>query len=174
MNEEMIVTSRLVLRKAKMSDLESIYKNVWSDSRLTKYMLWKANSSLEEAKERLEKTIEYQSNHYAYFVCLKSNNEVIGFAGVIETEKGIYEDTGICIAHDYQGQGYGKEVVNALKGVIFNELNGRQFLYSTFKENICSKKLCQSLGFKYLKSESKIRKLDNYEYVSDVYYLDNK
>ncbi len=170
---EIIYTPRLILRKAKMNDLESVYKNIWSDERLTSKMLWKINENIDEAKERLEKTIEYQSSHYAYFVCPKDSDEVIGFAGIIEVEDGVYEDTGICIANDYQGQGFGKEVVNALKELIFNKLKGKRFLYSAFSDNYHSKKLCESLGFKYLKSENKIREHDKHEYISDVYYLDN-
>ncbi len=172
MKNDELYTDRLVLRKAKESDLEFIYKNVWSDARLTKYMLWQVNNSIDEARDRLNRTIAYQKDHYAYFICLKETDEAIGFAGVIDIGEGAFEDTGLCVATDYQAKGLGKEVVTALANLIFNELNGKRFVYSCFSENNHSKKLALSLGFKYIKSEDKVRDYDKYEYVSNVYYLD--
>lgn len=83
-----IETKHLILRKAKFEDLNSIWKNIWSDKRIAENMLWEVTTSLEEAKKRMERTIKYQSEHYAYFVCLKTNDKAIGFCGVNEQEKG--------------------------------------------------------------------------------------
>ena len=92
-----IETDRLVLRKAKPSDLDNIYNNVWSDSSIADNMLWEVTKSKKDANDRLNRTIKYQNNHYAYFVCLKDTDEAIGFVGIFEKEEDIYEDTGICI-----------------------------------------------------------------------------
>ena len=43
MSFEVLETERVVLRKAKESDLEAIYKNVWSRDELAEKMLWKPN-----------------------------------------------------------------------------------------------------------------------------------
>ena len=168
-----IETDRLILRKAKFDDLEDIYNNVWSKSELAKYMLWETTKNMEDAKIRMKKTIEYQSKNNAYFITLK-DNKVIGFCGFKEIEKDVYEDTGLCIALEYQGLGYAKEVVRKLVDIVFNELNGKRFIYGCFRENEKSKNVCVKLGFKYLKSEDKIRDYDNYRYINDSYYLDNK
>jgi len=147
-----LITDNLILRKAKTTDLEKIYQNIWSDFDIAKTMLWEPTKTKEDAIDRLHRTIEYQKNNYAYFVCLKSTDEPIGFAGIKEVEHGIYEESGICIAVKYQGNGYGKEVVKALKHLIFVELKGKNFLYGCFSTNEKSRKVCLSQGFKYLNS----------------------
>ena len=167
-----IETDRLVLRKAKISDLDNIYNNVWSDSSIADNMLWKVTENKEKAEDRLNRTIKYQKDHYAYFICLKDTGEVIGFIGTFELEKDVYEDSGLCISEKYQRLGFAKEAVKALIDIIFNELNGKMFLYSCFNTNEKSRKLCTSLGFKYGYSENTIRKYDNREFIVDYYYLD--
>ena len=171
--ETIIITEHLILRKAKKEDLNDIWKNIWSDKEIADNMLWKVTNTIEEAKDRMDKTIKYQSENYAYFVCLKTTNEPIGFAGIFEKDKNIYEETGICIARIHQGKGYAKEVVNALKDLIFTKLNGEMFIYGCFSTNEKSRRVCLSLGFKYLNSKKIIRKHDNKEYISDYYYFDS-
>ena len=169
-----IETDRLILRKAKLSDLNNIYNNVWSDSSIADNMLWKVTENKEKAEDRLNKTINYQRDHYAYFICLKDTDEVIGFVGIFEKEKNIYEDTGLCISKKYQSNGYGKEVLKVIIDLVFNKLTGKKFLYSCFSTNIKSRKLCTSLGFKFGYSENTIRKYDNKGFIVDYYYLDRE
>ena len=164
---EKLITENLVLRKAREADLKKIWKNIWNDEQIAETMLWKTTNTYEEAVERLNRTIKYQADNYAYFVCLKSNDEPIGFAGIREKECGIYEESGICIARKYQGRGYGKEVLKALKQLVFQELKGNRFLYGCFSNNEKSRKMCISQGFKYLSSENTIRDWDNKEFIVD-------
>ena len=171
---EKLITENLILRKARHEDLEKIWKNIWNDEEIAETMLWKPTKKYEDAVERLSRTIKYQENNYAYFVCLKENDEPIGFAGIKEKEVGIYEDSGICIARKYQGKGYGKEVVKVLKYLVFEELNGNRFLYGCFKNNEKSRKVCISQGFKYLNSGNTIREWDNKEFIVDYYYFDKE
>ena len=72
--EEVFVGKTILIRKAKLSDLESAYKNIWSDDTLFQYMFYDSTKTLEEAKARLNRTIEYQKTHYAYFICLKETD----------------------------------------------------------------------------------------------------
>ena len=170
-----IETKRLILRKAKLSDLEDIYINVWSDSRLNKYMIWELCKSKDDALERLKRTIEFHKNNYAYFICEKESDHVIGFAGIMETkESGVYSEIGICIANDYQNKGYGTEVLNALKKLVFEILNGNKFIYSSFEENESSKALAIKSGFIYFNQEKICRKYDKKEFVKYDYYIDKE
>ena len=167
------VTERLVLRKASVSDCGEIYKNVWSDGSLAKYMLWQPLVSLREAEERLKKVIEFQALNDAYFVCLRESGEVIGFAGVspIAGEDAAFGDCGICIASAFQGRGLGKELLSALAFIVFDRLGGVKFHYSCFKENLASAALCESLGFSFVGRVRKVRRWDNLEYDSNEYEL---
>ena len=172
MNLEYLVTNNLILRKARQADLEKIWSNIWRDEQIAEMMLWKPTQDINDAKIRLNRTIEFQSENYAYFICLKSNDEPIGFAGVKEIKNGIYEETGICIAKRYQGRGYAKEVVGVLKKLIFEELSGNKFIYGCFSINEKSRKVCLSQGFKYLNSEETTREWDKKQFMVDYYYFD--
>ena len=167
-----IETDRLVLRKAELEDLDTIYNTVWSKDSLAKYMLWEVTKDLESANIRMDKTINYQSRNFAYFIALKDSDKVIGFGGFKEIDRGLFEDAGLCIAEEYQGYGYAKEVVRKLVDIVFNKLDGKRFIYGCFRENEKSRNVCLGLGFKYLKSEDKVREYDQYKYISDLYYLD--
>lgn len=174
MDISFLETKNLILRKAKKDDLDAIYNNIWKDEKIADNMLWEPTKNLKDAVERLNRTIEYQSKNYAYFVCLKEINKPIGFAGIKEKEKGVFEESGICIAREHQGKGYAKEVVSVLKKLIFEELKGNRFIYGCFSTNERSRKVCLSQGFKYLNSEGKIREWDKKQFIVDYYYFDKE
>ena len=169
-----IITDRLIIRKAKLDDLDDIYNNIWSDENIASTMLWKVTKTKEDAIKRMERTIKYQSENYAYFICLKDTNEAIGFSGIKEIDKDIYEDSGICIATKYQGMGYAKEVVSAFLDLVFNKLCGKRFIYGCFKTNEKSRNVCLGLGFKYLNTDEITREHDNKIFSVDHYYLDKE
>lgn len=171
---DVLETEHLILRKAREDDVELIWKNVWSDPEMAKTMLWPVTPTLDEAKERIKRTMKYHSENYAYFVCLKENDEPIGFAGVMEVKPKEYEESGICIARKCQGKGYAKEVVARLKKLIFDELGGNRFYYGCFKENDRSRRVCLSQGFLYYKSRVGIREWDQYKHITDFYYFDRE
>ena len=168
---DQIETERLRLRKARESDLEAIFRNVWSDAELCRYMLWDQTQTEEEAKNRLERTILYQKDQPAYFVCLRESDEPIGFAGVREEENGEYQDSGLCIAGKYQGQGLGKEMLGALCRLVFETFGGERFVYGCFHENERSAALCRALGFHFIGCEGRVRQRDGYLYICDSYVL---
>lgn len=169
-------TEHLVLRKAKEEDLDSIWNSIWKDTDIAQSMLWKPTFTYEEAIERLSKTIRYQAEHFAYFVCLKENhcNTAIGFAGINEEEPGIYAESGICVAQKYQNLGFGKEIVKALLQLVFEELSGKKFIYSCFHENLRSAAICRFFGFQYSYCKEDVREWDGYSYLSDYYELSKK
>ena len=168
---ERLITEHLILRKAKEEDLESIWKNVWSDERLNEMMFWEVSKTKEEAFDRLQRTIEYQKENDNFFVCLKDTDEVIGFAGVRKIYDNAYEDSGICVAKDYQGKGYGKEIVKALLDYAFYQLDGAIFYYSCFIENDASRNLCKHFGFSFSYSQEQIRSRDQKKVKLEFYTL---
>ena len=157
---ETILGKSIKLRKAKISDLESAYFNVWSDEELLKFTVWKKSNSLEEAKDRLKRNIEYQKeNPYIYFITPVDSDEMIGFGGISEVFEGIYSEAGLCIARKYQGKGYGKELLDILLDLAFNTLNAKEFLYTFFKGNVVSRNLCFHYPFLY-QSQRKIDEIE--------------
>ena len=60
----MIETSDLILDKAKFSDWSEMYKNVWIHSESAKYMMWKVTTNVNDAKIKIQKTIDISGNRY--------------------------------------------------------------------------------------------------------------
>lgn len=170
---ETLETQNLRLRKARITDMEKIWHNVWEDETIAATMLWKPTKTLEEAQDRIAKTIDYQSKLATYFICLKDTDEPIGMAGIRKEAPGVYEECGIGIATAHQGKGYGKEVTKALIKLAFDVFDGREFVYAAFSDNYKSKRVAESLGFTYTHSMKEVRAWDGYEYVADYFSLKN-
>ncbi len=160
----MLETKDLVLRKAKLEDWKEMYLNVWRHQDCARHMMWRVCGSEAEAKSRIEKTIEFQKNHDTYAVCEKESSAVIGFAGVECVAEGIFTETGICIGADFQGKGYGKQVLTCLIEYVKDQFGAKEFLFSAREANEAAKGLASSLGFVFIGSEEKtdMRKRQTY------------
>lgn len=150
-----------------MTDLNDMYKNIWSQEESAKYMLWLPTKNIEEAEERMKRTIEFQKYKIAYLVYEKMSGQAIGFAGMKEIEDKVYEDIGIAIGPKFIGQGYGKQILMALVEYCFEDLGAIKIVYSYRSENIASKKLQQSCGFHYTHSQPAVDKRNGLKYIVD-------
>ena len=164
-------TKDLIISKAKMEDLESIYNNYWSSEKTATYMLWNPQKNLKEAEDRLIRTINFQKNHLAFFVYHKLTGEAIGQVAFIEIEPGIFEDGGIGIGEKYVGKGYGKQILNCFINYIFQELNAKKIICSCHTDNLPSAKMQLSCGMKYSHSKMVTREKDGLTYKSDNYEI---
>ena len=169
-----LVGEHIILRKAKPNDYNSMLKNIWSDEEVYKWMLFKPTLTIDDAIDRTNRSIEFQKDHYAYFVALKDTDEAIGYCGIKEYEKDKYEECGICIARQYQNKGYGKEILELLLDLAFNKLNGSTFRYGYFTNNIKSKKLANHFNFKYDSKEELIRPWDNKKFIVELCLLEKE
>ena len=168
---ERLEGNNIVLRKAKMTDYEPMLKNIWSNEEVYKWMLFKPTFTALDAIERCRRSIEFQKEHDAYFVALKSTDEPIGLCAIDEYAPHRFAECGICIAPQHQGKGYGKEVVTLLLELVFNKLEGIDFKYGYIQGNIKSKKLAESLGFEYKETGEIICPRDGEKRIIDYCYL---
>lgn len=157
----MLETQNLILDKAKFSDWKGMYQNVWSRIESARYMMWKITESEADAVTRIQRTIEFQKNHYAYLVYEKASGNPIGFAGVEQLEPLVFGETGICLGPDYVGKGYGKQILQCLLDYCREEFGAKEFIYSTRDENEASIGLAKSLKFTYISSEEKLTRVMN-------------
>ncbi|MDF2545097.1 MAG: hypothetical protein K0S47_4815 [Herbinix sp.] len=171
MYKEQIETKDLVLKKASMNDVNDMYINIWSQEETAKHMLWIPTKNMEEANDRMIRTIEFQKDKIAYLVYEKKSGQAIGFAGMKEVENKVYEDSGIAIGPHFVGFGYGKQILTALINYCFEDLGAMKIVYSCRSENIASKKLQQSCGFHYTHSHPMVDKRNGLQYVLDFYEL---
>ena len=141
--------TRIRLRLAEERDWNSMLRNVWGEEAVYKWMLFQPTLTEEDARERCRRSRTYQQDHLAWFVALKETDEAIGLCAVKANGKGHFEEAGICIGMQYQGQGYGKEIVTLLLDFVFGELDAEDVRYGYFRDNEKSKKLAAFFGFQY-------------------------
>ena len=144
---ETLEGDRIRLRKARNGDWKSMLENVWGDEAVYRWMLYAPTHTPEEAVLRFRRSMEYQKDHFAYFIALKETDEAIGLCAIKEAEPGRFEEQGICIGQRHQGKGYGKEILALLLGLAFHELGADLFYYDYFEENVKSRKLAEHFGF---------------------------
>ena len=158
-------TADLILKKPIFEDWKDIYHNLWRHAESAGYMLWEAVESEQAARERMERTIEYQKrNKYAFLIYEKKTNRAIGFAGMKEVEPGVYEETGVALGPEYVGKGYGTQVLNALVEEA-RRVGARRFIASCRKANIASHNLQLKCGFVFTHEEERIDPRDGQPYV---------
>ena len=167
-SEVVIETSNLIMKKAVFGDWEQLYRNITSRPESAKYMLWKIDDSEKESKDRMLRTLDFQSKEkYALTVYLKTESglEAIGRASMREVNPGVYEDMGIAIGPDFVGKGYGKQILNALCDEARNQ-GAKEFHCSYREKNLASKRLQDACGFKFdYKSKEKIDPRTDEKYV---------
>ncbi len=166
-----IIGDKIILRKAKLDDITSIWQNVWNDEKVYQTMLFTPTLSLSDALNRMIRTTNYQALNYAYFVCDKITDEAIGMCAIQETTEGTFEECGLCVGGAYQSQGYGKEMLSLLLDLSFNKLNAKEFKYSCFEDNNKSKSLLKYYNFKFTDKYNIIRNWDKKEFIVENYIL---
>ncbi len=139
----------IVLRKAREEDAFSMRDRVWGDPDVYQWMLFQPTVTDEDAVERCHRSMNFQKDHYVYFIADRVTDEAIGMCAIGETEPGHYEERGIGIGTSFQGKGYGKEVVALLLDLAFRELGAVDFRYGYFRDNVRSKRLAEHFGFVY-------------------------
>lgn len=148
----MLETSDLILDKAKFSDWEGMYRNVWSCPESARYMQWRITASESDARIRIQKTIDFQKSHDTWLVYEKATGEPIGFAGLEKAGPYSYQEMGICLGPRYVGRGFGGQILDCL--ISYCRAQGAQeFLYSAREGNAASHRLAESRGFKQVSSE---------------------
>jgi len=147
-------THDLILKKARFSDWEALYRNVWRHEETARYMLWTVTPSEEEAQDRMRRTIAFQKDHDAFTVYEKSSGEAIGWAGFACVEPGVYEETSIALGPAFTGKGYGRQILDLLTEHC-KSLGGHTFHYSTRSTNHASRALAAACGFLLCAEESR-------------------
>ena len=152
----MIETKDLLLDKGRIEDWKALYENVWRHEETARYMMWSPKQTEQEGYEMTRGYLAFQEvNPTAYVVYEKTGRTPIGYAGMKETEKGVFEDSGIAVGPAFTGKGYGKQILRALLGQAFEELGAEKFVYSCWAENIPSNKLAQAVGLRLSHREEK-------------------
>ena len=147
----LIETNRLILRKLKLNDYESIY-NCWTnDYEVSKYVTWEPHKSSDETKKLTEYWVNQYSNEYTYrwVVILKDTKEIIGMIDAIRMNlQYMTVEVGYCFGSKYWGKGYATESLKVVIDYLHKE--GFPVVHAEhFKSNLASGKVMEKAGMKY-------------------------
>ena len=107
-------TERLLLRRPKIEDAETIHELYVQDEEVCRYTTWLPTQSLEETKAFIQRCVDNWKGEkqFEYIIELRDSEQVIGMFG-LEDRVGKAE-MGYVLAKPYWSNGYMTEVVKAI------------------------------------------------------------
>jgi len=112
-----IETSRLALRRVKMSDEEGMYTRWANDPEVTRFLRWEPHRNVEETREIVAKWMAAYATEDAYNwgIARKEDDRLIGCIGVFGADAhDSRAETGYCIGRAFWNQGYMSEALEAV------------------------------------------------------------
>ena len=150
----MLETKDLILRQGALEDWTALYKNLWSQESVFRYLFSRPSPTPEAARKKTEAYTEmHQTVPTEFFVMEKATMQPIGIAGIKRLSPEAYTVTDIDIGPEFSGKGYGKQILFALTHLAFSHPGVKELHYSCFVENEASKRLALSCGFSFSHSE---------------------
>lgn len=147
MNTPTLVTERLILRKFTENDMEALYR-IYSDVQVNRFLPWFPLQSMEEARllfeEKYAKKYE-QPQAYAYAICLKQDNDPIGYIKVDMEEP---HDFGYGLRKEFWHRGIMTEAGKAVIAQV--KRDGLPYITATHdRNNPRSGGVMRNVGMKY-------------------------
>jgi len=170
--EELIIsTERLYLRRLKLSDAEVMF-HYRADPEIYRYQNWQP-SGIRDVEyfitDRIAEEPDVPGTWYQFGIFVKGENTMIGDLGIhfLEDEKQC--EIGYTLASDFQGKGYALEAVKGILGYLFGSLKKHRVIGSVDPGNIKSTNLLEKIG---MRKEAHFRKslLVNGQWTDDVIY----
>ena len=149
---KILETERTIVREMAVSDLPLLYE-LYDDPEVTNFV--EPLYEYEEEKLFTEKYIENMYGFYGYGLWLvfhKESGELLGRMGIsIRNIDGNDEnELGYIVHRKYRGQGYSKEVCEAIITYAKETLSIEKIFIVTRAQNVKSIGLSRTLGFEYL------------------------
>ncbi len=145
----MIETADLILRPGTPDDGPALYANLWQHASVFRCLF--SSPSADEAAG-IRRTVAYAGMHKEvpteFFVCEKATGQPIGIAGVKALSPARWTITDVAIGPEYQGRGYGTQIIRALVELAFAR-GAQEIAYECFAENEASQRLALRCGFHF-------------------------
>ena len=144
-------TERLTLRKIKIEDAKTAFKNWCNSDEVDKYVLWKKHESVEETIRIYEKWLEdYKDDKtFRWGVELKNNHDLIG---TIDISKRFITygtcEIGYCYSDKYWSNGYATEALKAVIKFLFEECDAEIIIGEYMENNPASGKVMEKSGMR--------------------------
>jgi ribosomal-protein-alanine N-acetyltransferase len=123
MPQQIITTSRLILRPPELADAEAIFHGYAQDPAVTRYLIWRPHRSLAETEEFLQGAIADWSNgtQLQWVITRATDGAVIGMLAA-RLEGSHRVSVGYVLARPEWGKGYVPEAVQAVIDVLWTRL----------------------------------------------------
>ena len=111
---EIIETSRLQLQPPRIGDAESIFETYATDPLVTRYLIWKPNSSVQETREFLDRCLTSwaEGSIFSWVILRREDQRLMG---MIEARMdGHRVELGYVLARPFWGNGYMPEAAGAV------------------------------------------------------------
>jgi ribosomal-protein-alanine N-acetyltransferase len=143
MDKVKIKSERLVIRTYIREDIEHLFPLIKDNWELTKYMMWDSPSEIEESYVQFD--ARYGQPHDCLF---ELDGNIIGRVSIrdidIEQKSANF---GYWIHQNFQGKGFGTELLETLVKYCETELGIEKIVAETFTDNVASQKLLEKVGF---------------------------
>ena len=169
-----IETSRLRLRKIRMTDLQNYYTRLGSSEAVTRYMLFQPHKSVEESKASIEKWLaRYEAgNCYHWVIVLKDTDELIGVIDLLRFDEVANSASfAYMLAEDCWNRGYGTEAVRAVFDFGFREMELEFIEADHMEENGASGAVMRKVGMTYQRTEPQKYEKDGRKHNAVVYRI---
>jgi len=140
-----------ILRAIETSDAPDIYDYARRPV-VTRYMLWEAHKSVEDALKFIRFTAELNIDKKNMDWCIveKSTNRVIGAIGaIVRSPKGEVMELGYVLHPDFWGQGIMPRAARAVRDFIFQNTTCIRLESRHFAENTASGRVMHKIGMTY-------------------------
>ena len=165
-----IETPRLILRKARMEDVEPMFRNWANDAEVTKFLTWPAHGSIEVSERVLASWVDcYQKDdYYQWMIVLKETGEPIGSIMANTVGRAQSAHIGYCIGKAWWHQGIMTETLKAVMDFLFDEVGYHRVEAMHDPNNPNSGAVMRKCGMQY---EGTLRMADrNNQGICDVCY----
>lgn len=153
-NTVLFETPRLLLREKTVEDAP-FFLELNSDPEVTRYTGDHAFKNLTEAEDIVRYVIaQYKKNGYGrWLVCLKENNEPLGWCGLKYHDDDGDTDLGYRFLQKHWGKGYATEAGRACLHYGFRQLGLKRIIGRTNTANIASVQVLKKLGMTFFKED---------------------
>ncbi len=144
-----IHTTRLLLRKYRLSDAKDMFENYASDERVTKYMPWKAYDKVSDVSLFLESAIRDYKKISTYHWAIEYGGKMIGSISATVNDMRNNCEVGYCIGYDFWNKGITSEALAAVIMFLFDEVGMHRIMAKHDIENPASGEVMKKCGMTY-------------------------
>lgn len=152
-NQHMLESKRLILRKWHENDAEALYRYA-SDDRVCRLALWPRHTSVGMSREIIRNV--FVPNPYTFALVLKESDEPMGCMGLVPEGCEHYSplqserEAGYWIGYPYWGLGLATEALGLLIRYCRDRMDISSLLITADSRNIASQRVAEKCGFRLI------------------------